>query len=125
MTEKKLQNLGREDALLCIPTKNSQATETRLDNGDLIISCPVAYKPFFIRLRKWMRADAESTFVRKIQLDGLGIEVWDHINGKKNVQTIVREFARRHSLHIREAELSVTRFLKSLGEKGLIGMRLP
>lgn len=125
MFKKKKPFLKKAEALLCIPEKNSQVKETRLDSGDLILSYKAVYKPMFLRLQKFFRPKAQSTFTRKIQLDQLGGHVWELINGEKDVKAIIKEFAATHSLNHREAEISVTMFLKSLGEKGLIGIREP
>ena len=125
MSFKKEKSLNREDALRCIPEKNSLVKEIPQESGDLVLSSPQEYKPFFSRIRNWVRKSSEKTFLRKVQLDLLGKDVWDLIDGKRNVREITGEFARRHQLNPREAEISVTLFIRSLGEKGLIGMREP
>lgn len=122
---KKKQTLAKKEALLCIPEKNTLVEEECLSSGDLILSYPSRYKPFFARIQKMIRGHAETYFKRKIQLDRLGVDVWTLVDGKKNVQTIIREFAGLHHLDYQEAEISVTLFLRSLGEKGLVGIRGP
>ncbi len=121
----KKNNLTKNNALLCIPEKNSLVEENLLDSGDLILSYQAIYKPFFNKIRKIMRRNPEKSFIRKIQLDGLGVDVWSLLDGKKNVKTIIKEFAALHTLNYKEAEISVTLFLRSLGEKGLIGIKEP
>lgn len=122
---KKKHILTKKDALLCIPEKNSLVEERFLDSGDLILSYPAKIKPFFIKIHKIFRRTCDTSFQRKIQLDALGIDVWSLLDGKKNVKTIVREFAALHTLNYKEAEISVTLFLRLLGEKGLIGIKEP
>jgi len=119
------KTLKKNDALLCIPEKNILVEETFLTSGDMILSFPVGYKPFFRKIQKIMRKNPEKSFTRKIQLDSLGIDVWKLINGKNNVRAIVKKFADIHRLNYKEAELSVTLFLRSMGEKGLIGIKEP
>lgn len=99
--------------------------ETRLESGDLILSYQAMYKPFFLKVRKLVRSDAKTTFRRKIQLDQLGVQVWSLIDGQRDVKNIINKFAAHHMLNYREAEISVTLFIKSLGEKGLIGIKEP
>ena len=125
MTLRKKNNFKRNDALLCIPEKNTTVKENFLDSGDLILTYQAMYKPFFLRIKKIVGQNPKKTFTRKIQLDGLGVDVWYLLDGKKNVRTIIKEFAVRHTLNYKEAEISVTLFLKSLGEKGLIGIKEP
>lgn len=125
MTLRKKSNLKKNDALLCIPEKNTEVKENFLDSGDLILTYQAMYKPFFLRIKKIVGQNPKKTFTRKIQLDGLGVDVWSLLDGEKNVRTIIKEFAVRHTLNYKEAEISVTLFLKSLGEKGLIGIKEP
>ncbi len=120
MMFKKKQGILKNDALLCIPEKNDLVKEEPLDSGDLILSYPAMYKPFFSRIQQILRKNPEKTFQRKIQLDPLGVDVWSLLDGKRNVNTIIKKFAELHCLNTKEAELSVTLFLKSLGKKGLI-----
>jgi hypothetical protein len=117
-------SLSRAQSMACTPEKNCLVNEAVLDSGEMILSWPQAYKPFFRRIRR-MTGKKEETFIRKIQLDELGCQVWAMIDGKTDVASIVNAFARHHKIHRREAEISVTLFIKSLGEKGLIGLRLP
>jgi len=124
MFEKKY-NLQKRDALLCIPEKNAMVKESFLDSGDLILTYQAMYKPFFLKIKKMVGQNQENTFTRKIQLDGLGVDVWSLLDGNKNVKTIIKEFAALHTLNYKEAEISVTLFLRSLGEKGLIGIKEP
>ena len=121
----KKNKLTKNNALLCIPEKNSLVEEIFLDSGDLILSYQAIYKPFFIKIRKIIRKNPEKSFRRKIQLDSLGVDVWSLLDGEKNVKTIIKEFANLHTLNYKEAEISVTLFLRSLGEKGLIGIKEP
>jgi len=120
---KKKKPWTKQDALLCIPEKNTGVEEIFLDTGDLILSFPVKYKPFFMRLQRFLRSNPQNTFRRKIQLDRLGADVWSLLDGKRDVKAVIKEFARLHGLDNKEAEISVTFFLRSLGQKGLIRIK--
>jgi hypothetical protein len=117
--------ISKDDSLFCIPKKQKAVKETFLDSGDLLLSYHTAYKPFFNRIQKILHKNSKKTFERKIQLDGLGIDVWQLMTGTKNVKQIISEFASIHSLNYKEAEISVTLFLRSLGKKGLIVIKDP
>ena len=119
------ESLTKKDSLSFIPQKNKQVEEETLSSGDMILTYQVVYRPFYMAIKKMIGSGKETTFTKKIQLDGLGVHVWSLMDGKKSVKSIIREFADYHKLNYREAEISVTLFLKSLGEKGLIGMREP
>lgn len=120
---KKKKTWTKQDALLCIPEKNPGVEEVFLDSGDLVLTFPVRYKPFFMRLQRLVRSNPQNTFRRKIQLDRLGADVWSLLNGKRNVKAVIGDFAGLHGLNNKEAEISVTHFLRSLGQKGLIQIR--
>jgi hypothetical protein len=60
---------------------------------------------------------------RKLQLDSLGSFVWELLDGKRTVRQIAETLAQEFQLHPKEAEVSVTQFLRSLGQRGLIGLR--
>jgi hypothetical protein len=61
--------------------------------------------------------------MKKFQLDELGTAVWNLMDGKRSVRQLVKIFAGTHRLEPREAEVSVTQFIRELGRRGLIGMR--
>jgi hypothetical protein len=112
--------MTKKEAFRCVPVKNSLVEEVLMASGDLMLSYPSAYKPFFSKIQNLVKKDPKKTFIRKIQLDGLGRDVWSMIDGRKNVNTIIERFAKKHLVDHKEAEISVSLFLKSLGEKGLI-----
>ncbi|MBI9088343.1 MAG: PqqD family protein [Desulfobacterium sp.] len=120
--------LNRTDALSCIPEKSrdvrevSTGPEVSTDPEALVLSLGVAYRPLYLRVRRLMGRSGATTFTRKVELDLLGAQVWHLIDGKRDVGAIIREFAGLHGLDLKEAEVSVTLFLRSLGKKGLIGM---
>jgi hypothetical protein len=45
------------------------------------------------------------------------------VDGKRSVRRIVQIFAEDHRLENREAEISVTSFIRELGQRGLIGLK--
>lgn len=72
---------------------------------------------------KWQQMlGARGEFERTFVLDAYGREVYESCDGKKKVTTIVKQFARKHKISEREAELSVTTYLKTLIRKGLVAV---
>ena len=120
MFSSKSRQMTRDESLACVPVKNNLVKESCPEPGALLLSYPVAYKSFFKKIRGLIRKNPDQTFTRKIQLDRLGMDVWQLLDGEKTVRAIIKEFADLHQLHPKEAEASVTLFMKSLGEKGLI-----
>ncbi len=117
------KGITRAEALEYTPVKNVQTEETRSDSGEIMLVYTVTVRPWFTGLVKRFGGTSDGTFQKKLQLDLLGSEVWDLLDGQRSVREVIRKFARRHQLHPREAEVAVTRFLRDLGKRGLVGLR--
>jgi hypothetical protein len=122
-TRKKAGGPNRSEALECIPIKNDKVEESRQDNGELLLIYPIIIRPWLAGLFRRSGGNNERTIDKKLQLDTLGTEVWDLMDGHTSVHRIIKQFASTHRLPLREAEISVTRFLRDLGKRGLIGLR--
>ncbi len=113
---------GRMQALACTPIRNPEVEER--DTGDgILLRYPVEIKPWFQSIFKRMSNRDSNIIMRRLQLDVLGSSVWQMVDGKHTVADIVKQFREIHQLGIREAELSVTGFLKDLGKRTLIAMK--
>ncbi|UCH21612.1 MAG: PqqD family protein [Deltaproteobacteria bacterium] len=115
--------ISRIEALKCTPIKNVHVKETRLENGAVLLTYPVAMRPWITGLIRRFGGHSERTFTRKLQLDDLGTHVWDLIDGINTVQKVIQRFAEKYQFHLKEAEVSVTRFLRELGRRGIIGLQ--
>jgi hypothetical protein len=115
--------ISRSEALDRIPVKSIQITETRLESGEIVIGYPVTMRPFFAGLVKRFGGPEVQIQMKKLQLDELGTSVWGMIDGKSSVRKLVERFAKTHQLEAREAEVSVTQFIRELGRRGLIALR--
>ena len=116
-------SISRAEALDRIPVKNRQISENRLETGEIVIGYPVTMRPFFAGLAKRFGGQEVQTQMKKLQLDKLGTSVWNLMDGNRSVRQLVKMFAETHQLENREAEVSVTQFVRELGRRGLIGMR--
>jgi len=79
-----------------------------------------------VRLRapalvRWF-AGAPGETTRTYELDALGMFVWESCDGRTSVRQLIRRFAGRYDVNVREAEVAVVKFLQLLMKKGLIGM---
>jgi hypothetical protein len=111
--------ISTQQALAARPVRLAEATLTpRADGGaDLKIPMrPSRWAGLFFK----MPTGATRTF----ELDALGLFVWNACDGKTSVQQIIRKFAARHQLNLREAQVPTVRFLQMLVKKGLIAMAL-
>ena len=100
--------------------RNQAIKVTRDDAGVVCIAIP----------RKqtwWVNALAKVFYVpeeKKISLDEVGSYVWDLCDGKNDVRTIIKLFAKKYKLNRKEAELSMLTYLRQLAKKGLIGLAI-
>ena len=115
--------MSRDEALSYKPAKNQHISETRLDTGEVIIEYPVAVRPLVAAVARRLGKTRNLTQTRKLQLDALGTSVWDLIDGRHTVRRMINIFAETHRLEKREAEVSVTQFIRELGRRGLLGLR--
>jgi hypothetical protein len=62
---------------------------------------------------------------RVVELDAIGSDVWNMLDGQHSVGEISRALAKKYKLENREAELSVQQYFKDLGRRGYIGFMEP
>ncbi len=114
--------MTRRQALDCRPIKNAEVRASRLDSGTVLLTYPIRIRPWIASLERLLKGSAGLNRSGKLQLDTLGTVVWDLMDGKRSVRDIVDHFALQQHLQPREAEIAVTRFLRELGRRGLIGI---
>jgi len=67
---------------------------------------------------------AHETAERTFGLDEYGRGVYESCDGKLTVEKIVKRFADRNRISVPEAEMAVTKFMRTLMTKGLIAMEM-
>lgn len=115
--------MNRTESLACIPQHLPGIAWEQAENGEIVIEFPLNIKPFFLQIARRFKKGYESRLTKKLQLDALGSSVWLMIDGKKDVKTIIEQFAKDCGLSLQEAEQSVTKFFLQLGQRGLIAMK--
>ena len=84
---------------------------------------PLTVRPWLAAVAKRLGGSREIVQTKKLQLDAMGTAVWDLVDGNRSVRRIVQIFAEVHRLENKEAEVSVTSFIRELGQRGLLGLR--
>jgi hypothetical protein len=116
--------LTRAQALTCIPVKGAHIQETRMETGEILLVFPDYKQPWFARFfQRPGLAGAGKVRLKKLQLDALGTSVWELMDGRRTVRQVTELFAQKYRLHPKEAEVSVSQFLRELGRRELIGLR--
>ena len=117
----RLPPLTRDEALGCIPVKSEAVRAHRTEADVIRLKYPLTLKPWIADLARRF-GNAATPPARQLELDALGSLTWDLIDGNRTVRDIIRQFTRRTKVHPKEAEAAVTRFLRELGRRGIIGM---
>lgn len=114
-------HLDRGAALACVPLVAPGLSWQQDEQGEVLIEYPLMVKPFFHSLLARFHPQTPET--KKLQLDGLGSQVWLMLDGRRQVKEIITAFAEANDLSPAEAEQAVTLFLRNLGRRGLIVLR--
>ena len=117
------KHLSRAAALKSRPAKSLHITESRLETGEVLLEYPLTVRPWLAAVAKRLGGSREIVQIKKLQLDAMGTAVWDLVDGNRSVRRIVQIFAEVHRLENKEAEVSVTSFIRELGQRGLLGLR--
>ena len=117
-----VSHLSRRQALEYRPVKSGQISELRLESGEVVIEYPLSVRPWIAAVAKRLGGPQNRKQTKKLQLDAMGTSVWDLVDGKRSVRMIIQIFAKAHRLENREAEVSVTSFIRQLGQRGLLGL---
>lgn len=94
-----------------------------MGDGLIRLSYPLAVKPWFGQLAEKVGMWDKRPMIKQVELDEMGTFVWKHIDGEHSVRNIAEAFVREYGVQAREAELSVTAFIKTIGQRGIIGLR--
>jgi hypothetical protein len=115
--------MSRAAALKCRPAKSLHITESRLETGEVFLEYPHCVRPWIAAVAKRLGKSRDVVQIKKLQLDTMGTAVWDLVDGHRSVRRIVKIFAETHRLDNKEAEVSVTSFIRELGQRGLLGLQ--
>ena len=70
-------------------------------------------------IAKWFKLPDD----KKIELDQIGSDVWELCDGTHSVESIASRISKSYQLNKRQAEASVTAYLKMLADRRLIGLQ--
>ncbi len=115
--------LTREQALACRPVPCPIVDVEDLSDDQVRLCYPLSLKPWFARLAGRFGMWDGRPRMKRLELDAMGTTVWRLMDGSRSVEDVIDAFAARYGLEWREAELSVSAFIKDLGRRGLVGLR--
>ena len=110
-----------EHLLRTVPVANRAATVKPAGDG-LHVLLP-------IRRRWWMKPPLSWVLPyrehRTVALDRLGREVYEAVDGRRDVEAIVERLAEAHRLRFHEARMAVMQFLRMLAERNIVILAVP
>jgi hypothetical protein len=119
--KRKVKGLTRQEALSALPVRNQALKAEPGPEGELTLTVP--------RREDWVGKLLASLFAvpkeRKIVLDRVGADIWQLCDGQNTVQQIIARLSEQYKLNRKEAEVSLTAYLRQLGRRGLIGFAVP
>jgi hypothetical protein len=110
--------LSSDQALAILPIHNTTVVWTRTEDGEILLKVPRRSDRIGNALARLFRLPDH----KDILLDEVGASVWELCDGQHDIRTIVAEMGAKYKLNRREAEVSVTTYIKTLGERKLIGL---
>jgi len=116
---KKRPQLTREQAFAVRPMVNPLLTWSRNERDEVVLEIPIRQDRFGRILGRLFSTPKRKQLV----LDEVGSTVWALCDGEHDVGFIVGELCRGYKLNQREAETSVTMYLKMLAERNLVGLK--
>ncbi len=115
-------SVTREESLDSKPIHNPALTVELAPDGCVTLAAPPRQARWARILAKLLRVADQP---RRIRLDELGTTVWNLCDGQNTVRQIITRFAGQYKLNRKEAEVSILQYIRSLAQKGLIGIMLP
>ena len=116
--KKFVPKITREEILAAVPVRNSLVEWETNEQEEVVLRIPQRQDQAGRLLRRFFAAPP----FKQVVLDELGSDVWHLCTGENNVDAIVKEIARKYKLGRREVELSLANYLRTLAQRGYIGL---
>jgi hypothetical protein len=117
---KNRRQLTRDESLGAVPIRNPDVEWEEVDGdqgSEVLLSVPPPKGGAVKFLRPILMLPDKN---RQLQLDVMGSHVWRLCDGERTVEDVCNEIRSAYKLSHREAMLSLTTYLKTLGKRGLM-----
>lgn len=112
--------LTKEQVYASRPLRNPNLRWERNEEGLVVVSVP--------RRSDLLGKILTVVFVvpksRSVQLDEVGSLVWDLCDGTHTIRDMVDRLSREYKLNRKEADVSLTTYLRNLAKRGIVGFEL-
>src|SRR5438093_13438951 len=116
--KKNAPKITRHEILAAVPVRNSLVEWETNDHEEIVLKVPRRQD----RVGKMLHRIFVAPPFKQVVLDEVGSDVWNLCTGENDVDTIVKTLARKYKLSRREVELSLANYLRTLAQRGLIGL---
>jgi hypothetical protein len=116
--KKFVPKISRQEILAAVPVRNSLVEWETNDQEEVVLKVPRRQDRVGRVLHRVFVAPA----FKQVVLDEVGSDVWQLCTGENDVDTIVKTLAKKYKLSRREVELSLANYLRTLAQRGLIGL---
>jgi Coenzyme PQQ synthesis protein D (PqqD) len=116
--KKFVPKITREQILAAVPVRNSLVEWETNEQDEVVLKIPQRQD----RAGRWLRRIFVAPAFKQVALDELGSDVWHLCTGENDVDAIVKAIARKYKLGRREVELSLSNYLRTLAQRGYIGL---
>ncbi len=107
--------------LMGVPHRNAAATIQTGADGTVTVTVRL-HRPRWLRPPlSWILKPAGH---KTVALDPIGTNVWTWCDGRRTVEQVTDEFARRYGFTFHEARVAVTGFLRTLVQRGVLAMEI-
>ena len=113
------RRMSAEQVLSAVPVRNVAMQLQRRDDGSAVASVPLKRPRWLAPPLSWIIPFSSH---RRIALDSAGVALLDLCDGQRDIERIIEKFAADHKLSFREAQLSVTKFLQQLTQRGVVAV---
>lgn len=119
MNSKPPRHMPAEEVLSAVPYQNEAMDLTLRANGTAVASVPLKRPRWLVPPLSWIIPFSSH---RRVELDTAGVAVLKLCDGERDVESIIEKFAAYHKLSFRESQLSVSRFLQQLTQRGIVAV---
>ncbi len=113
--------LSQQEALEVRPLRNPSLKWKRNEEGNVVITLP--------RRRDWKGRLLGSFFAipesRPVVLDEVGSFVWEHCDGDRSVNELVKALCEEYNLNPKEVRVSLMEYMRMLGKRAMIAVAVP
>jgi Coenzyme PQQ synthesis protein D (PqqD) len=110
--------ITRQEILSAVPVRNTLIEWETNEHDEVVLKVP--------RRRDRVGRLLHRVFVappfKQVVLDEVGSDVWQLCTGENSVDAIVKTLAKKYKLSRREVELSLASYLRTLAQRGFIGL---